>query len=136
MKSVYDAHYCSLHVRVTNRAAITLYKDVLGYETMKVEEKYYADGEDAFDMCFFFNEKTRQKKKAENGHADAEEETKSTQADSVKLESTPISKDSAKKGGDSETAKGEDGGAGAAKKKKKKNKKKKDKADTGEEKKE
>ena len=64
MKKIYDAHFCSLHVRVTNRAAITLYRDVLGYENMKVEAKYYADGEDAFDMKLFFNEETRQKHKS------------------------------------------------------------------------
>ena len=32
MKNIYRTHCCSLRVRVTNRAAITLYKDVLGYE--------------------------------------------------------------------------------------------------------
>ncbi len=37
MKTVYESHYCSLHVRVSNRAAITLYKDILGYEILKVE---------------------------------------------------------------------------------------------------
>ena len=31
MKNVYRASSCSLRVRVTNRAAITLYKEVLGY---------------------------------------------------------------------------------------------------------
>jgi peptide alpha-N-acetyltransferase len=42
-------------VRVTNRAAIGLYKDVLGFEIVKCEEKYYADGEDAYDMKLTFN---------------------------------------------------------------------------------
>ena len=59
MKTIYEAHYCSLHVRVSNRAAITLYRDVLGYETMRVESEYYADKEDAYDMKLFFNEATR-----------------------------------------------------------------------------
>jgi len=31
MKEAYDADYLSLHVRVTNRAAIGLYKDVLKF---------------------------------------------------------------------------------------------------------
>ena len=34
MQTVYDAEYCSLHVRVTNRAAIGLYRDVLGFEVI------------------------------------------------------------------------------------------------------
>jgi len=29
MRTVYDAEYCSLHVRVGNKAAIGLYKDTL-----------------------------------------------------------------------------------------------------------
>lgn len=31
MKTIYDAEFVSLHVRVTNRAAIGLYKEVLGF---------------------------------------------------------------------------------------------------------
>ena len=37
-------------VRVSNQAAIHLYVDTLGYEQNDVEAKYYADGEDAYDM--------------------------------------------------------------------------------------
>ena len=50
MCAAFDAQYCSLHVRVSNAAAIHLYVDVLGYERNDVEAKYYADGEDAHDM--------------------------------------------------------------------------------------
>lgn len=50
MVSVYNCSKCSLRVRVTNRAAITLYKDVLGYKIHDVEKEYYADKEDAYDM--------------------------------------------------------------------------------------
>jgi len=32
MKEAYDADFLSLHVRVTNRAAIGLYKDVLHFK--------------------------------------------------------------------------------------------------------
>eukprot|EP01100_Stratorugosa_tubuloviscum_P012632 TRINITY_DN603_c1_g1_i1.p1 TRINITY_DN603_c1_g1~~TRINITY_DN603_c1_g1_i1.p1 ORF type:complete len:167 (-),score=71.69 TRINITY_DN603_c1_g1_i1:146-646(-) len=46
----FEALYVSLHVRVTNRAALTLYKDTLNFEKSAVEKKYYADGEDAFGM--------------------------------------------------------------------------------------
>ena len=50
MKTVYDAEYMSLHVRVSNMAAIGLYRDVLGFDVNKVDYGYYADGEDAYDM--------------------------------------------------------------------------------------
>ncbi len=81
MKTVYGAHYCSLHVRVSNRPAITLYKDVLGYENMGVEEHYYADQEDAYDMKLFFNQETRAKM-IEKKNPVKEEESK----EKVKLE--------------------------------------------------
>lgn len=50
MMKIYDAEYVSLHVRVSNRAAIGLYRDVLGFKVDKVDTAYYADGEDAYDM--------------------------------------------------------------------------------------
>lgn len=50
MQAVYDAEYCSLHVRRSNHAAYHLYTQTLGYQQYDVEVKYYADGEDAFDM--------------------------------------------------------------------------------------
>ena len=59
MKTIYKAKYCSLHVRVTNRAAFTLYKDVLGYEVTSVADQYYADKEDAYDMKLFFDKQAR-----------------------------------------------------------------------------
>ena len=57
----YDAQYVSLHVRKSNRAALSLYKDTLNFEyseetaeanarLLEVEKKYYADGEDAYSM--------------------------------------------------------------------------------------
>lgn len=61
MKTVYKAKYVSLHVRVTNRAAFTLYNDVLGYEITSVAHEYYADKEDAYDMKLFFDQKAREK---------------------------------------------------------------------------
>jgi peptide alpha-N-acetyltransferase len=56
MRSIYDAEYCSLHVRVGNKAAIALYRDTLRFEVLKVEDKYYADGEDAYDMRAYLTE--------------------------------------------------------------------------------
>jgi peptide alpha-N-acetyltransferase len=44
------AQYVSLHVRVSNIAALRLYRDTLGFSMEKVEAKYYADGEDAYSM--------------------------------------------------------------------------------------
>ena len=50
MTTVYGCTKCSLRVRVTNRAAISLYQDILGYIIHDKEKEYYADKEDAFDM--------------------------------------------------------------------------------------
>lgn len=50
MVEAFDAKFCSLHVRVSNRAALGLYRDVLKFEIYDTEAKYYADGEDAFAM--------------------------------------------------------------------------------------
>jgi len=50
MRDVFGAKYASLHVRVGNAAAVALYTATLGYAVHDVEAKYYADGEDAYDM--------------------------------------------------------------------------------------
>ena len=55
MMNVYGCGACSLRVRVTNRAAFTLYKTVLGYTVHGTDESYYADKEDAYDMRVEFN---------------------------------------------------------------------------------
>ena len=47
MCGVYDAKYCSLHVRVSNAAAIHLYSTCWGTTREAEEKKYCADGEDA-----------------------------------------------------------------------------------------
>lgn len=72
MMTIYDAEYVSLHVRASNRAAIGLYKDVLGFKMHNLDEKYYADGEDAYDMRLEFKDLKINKK----GTDDAEEEKK------------------------------------------------------------
>ena len=79
MQTVYKAKYVSLHVRVTNRAAITLYRDVLGYECCSVAEEYYADKEDAHDMKLFFDPAARAillKKKTDGDEEEKKEESK------------------------------------------------------------
>ena len=54
MATVFGAHYVSLHVRKSNRAAFRLYNSTLKYEINDIEKGYYADGEDAYDMrCYF-----------------------------------------------------------------------------------
>ncbi|KAK1492799.1 acetyltransferase, partial [Colletotrichum tamarilloi] len=50
MVETFGAQYVSLHVRVSNQAAIHLYRDTLGFKNEKTESKYYADGEDAYCM--------------------------------------------------------------------------------------
>lgn len=50
MHEVFGAEYVSLHVRKNNRAAFHLYTHTLGYKINDIEGKYYADGEDAYDM--------------------------------------------------------------------------------------
>lgn len=50
MKELYSCNFCSLHVRVSNRSALGLYRDVLKFDVLKVEPGYYADGEDAYEM--------------------------------------------------------------------------------------
>ncbi|KAI5840699.1 acyl-CoA N-acyltransferase [Morchella snyderi] len=50
MVEAFGAKYVSLHVRVSNKAALHLYRDTLQFEVDKVEEKYYADGENAYSM--------------------------------------------------------------------------------------
>lgn len=50
MVETFNAQYVSLHVRVSNNAAIHLYNNTLGFENEKSETRYYADGEDAYCM--------------------------------------------------------------------------------------
>ncbi|CAJ2502732.1 Uu.00g101260.m01.CDS01 [Anthostomella pinea] len=50
MVETFGAQYVSLHVRVSNKAAIHLYTKTLGFDNEKSEAKYYADGEDAYCM--------------------------------------------------------------------------------------
>ena len=40
----------SLHVRVSNRAALGLYRDKLKYKILDTDIGYYADGENAYKM--------------------------------------------------------------------------------------
>ena len=65
------AHYVSLHVRRSNRAAFRLYSQTLKYAINGVEKEYYADGEDAYDMrCTF---KAGRKDNANDTEGDGDE---------------------------------------------------------------
>eukprot|EP00818_Percolomonas_sp_WS_P006039 CAMPEP_0117436460 /NCGR_PEP_ID=MMETSP0759-20121206/1018_1 /TAXON_ID=63605 /ORGANISM="Percolomonas cosmopolitus, Strain WS" /LENGTH=205 /DNA_ID=CAMNT_0005228059 /DNA_START=37 /DNA_END=654 /DNA_ORIENTATION=+ len=81
MQHVFNANYASLHVRKSNTAAIHLYQNVLGYETKKVEAKYYADDEDALDMVKMFpkglEKQKRDAQKKESGTKDMNDSHKS-----------------------------------------------------------
>jgi len=50
MVECFNAKYVSLHVRKSNRAALHLYTNTLGFQIHETEPKYYADGEDAYAM--------------------------------------------------------------------------------------
>eukprot|EP00920_Eleutheroschizon_duboscqi_P005776 GHVT01013594.1.p1 GENE.GHVT01013594.1~~GHVT01013594.1.p1 ORF type:complete len:157 (+),score=43.26 GHVT01013594.1:1148-1618(+) len=55
MAESFNSSYVSLHVRVTNRAAYSLYGKSLGYKVHETETEYYADREDAFSMRKYFS---------------------------------------------------------------------------------
>lgn len=56
MREVFGAQHASLHVRVSNRAALRLYCGTLGYRVQDVEQGYYANGEDAYEMRRWFRD--------------------------------------------------------------------------------
>ena len=56
MHEVFGAKYVSLHVRQSNKAALHLYRETLRYKVHETDLKYYADGEDAYDMRLTFDD--------------------------------------------------------------------------------
>ena len=50
MRSTFDAEDSSLHVRVSNKGALNLYQDALGYTIERIIPRYYQDREDAYLM--------------------------------------------------------------------------------------
>lgn len=58
MQTTFNAEFSSLHVRISNRAASSLYAS-LGYRYHELESVYYSDGEDALGLrrLFPFGEK-------------------------------------------------------------------------------
>ena len=61
MQEYYDADYVSLHVRVSNRPALHLYHNNLGFDARGLEKGYYADGEDAYRMKKYFKKEKKNK---------------------------------------------------------------------------
>ncbi|PFH37573.1 N-acetyltransferase family protein [Besnoitia besnoiti] len=126
MEEVFDAEYASLHVRVTNRAAYSLYKHTLGYRIHDVDKEYYADKEDAFSMRNYFSADKRKAKKnaaaltsAPRAATDA-----AKAADGEKAATASASAEALAAATETEGAKGQEtgggGGASSAGKKKKK----------------
>lgn len=76
MVETFGAQYVSLHVRVSNIAALHLYRDTLGFTVDKTEAKYYADGEDAFsmrmDLSFIRDEFNEEMEALDDGEAQDE----------------------------------------------------------------
>ncbi|OJI90629.1 hypothetical protein ASPTUDRAFT_257869 [Aspergillus tubingensis CBS 134.48] len=80
MAECHRAQYVSLHVRVSNKAALHLYRDTLGFQVDSVESKYYADGEDAYAMRMdlsgmFINWAEIERKDRERAEKDEKEST-------------------------------------------------------------
>mmetsp|Transcript_5336 Transcript_5336/g.12548 ORF Transcript_5336/g.12548 Transcript_5336/m.12548 type:complete len:175 (+) Transcript_5336:215-739(+) len=76
MLSTFDAEYVSLHVRVTNKVAVHLYTDCLGYKVQDKDVKYYANGEDAYEMRKYLKPQAAKKDKDGKEIAKAEETKK------------------------------------------------------------
>lgn len=74
MVETFQAKYVSLHVRVSNVAALHLYKDTLGFKIEKTESKYYADGEDAYCMRLDLDEIRKQVEQGEEAEQNGEKE--------------------------------------------------------------
>lgn len=74
MVETFGAQYVSLHVRVSNKAAIHLYTKTLGFDQEKTEPKYYADGEDAHCMRLELSSIREQIREAQLEEGDAQDE--------------------------------------------------------------
>ena len=61
MQEYFDADFVSLHVRVSNRPALHLYHNNLGFDVRGVEKEYYADREDAYKMRKYFKKDKKPK---------------------------------------------------------------------------
>ncbi|KAN0035269.1 hypothetical protein ACTA71_004531 [Dictyostelium dimigraforme] len=62
---VYDADCVSLHVRKSNRAAFSLYHEVLKFKIDEIEKEYYGDKEDAYSMVLYLKPEVEEEKERE-----------------------------------------------------------------------
>ena len=82
MKETYNCEHVSLHVRKSNRAALGLYTETLGFKISGIEEKYYADHEDAYEMIkSLLTEEEQAQKDKEQKEKTKEIETAATPAE-------------------------------------------------------
>ena len=61
MQEYYDADFVSLNVRVTNRPALHLYHNNLGFDVIGIDKEYYLDKEDAYKMRKYFKKDKKDK---------------------------------------------------------------------------
>ena len=127
MKSIYDCEDVTLHVRITNQAALALYQSSLQYEEIDIEEGYYADGEDASYMRKILKDKFNLGLDEKDSIELEKELQKDLGKEKEATESEAKSKTDKKKKEESENKKPqpEEGEAEEPKKKKKKRNKKK-----------
>ena len=61
LQEYFEADFVSLHVRVSNRPALILYHEKLGFEIRGIEKNYYNDAEDAYKMSKYFKQEKKDK---------------------------------------------------------------------------
>ena len=61
LQEYFEADFVSLHVRVSNRPALILYHEKLGFEIRGIEKNYYNDAEDAYKMRKYFKKEKKDK---------------------------------------------------------------------------
>ena len=61
MQEYYDADFVSLNVRVSNRPALHLYHNNLGFDVIGIDKEYYLDKEDAYKMRKYFKKDKKDK---------------------------------------------------------------------------
>jgi len=113
MEETFGAEHVSLHVRVTNRAAFTLYSQSLGFDIHDTESKYYADNEDAYNMRKMFatglkkQSDAKGKKKEKDAELKDKEPAKDEKKKQEKKGDAVAEEETAKKGDELQKSDGE-----------------------------
>jgi len=71
---VFDADCVSLHVRKSNRAAFSLYHEILKFKIEEIEKEYYGDKEDAYSMILHLKPEKEKTNKKDNKKEDPKKE--------------------------------------------------------------